>query len=86
MSAIAKPFISSSTAKNPNELVPVEEILSMDKLTITDPNVAANNKYQIVFVVNQLNAAPREIILNYASDAIRNTAFTNIKAAITTVI
>lgn len=86
MSAIAKPFVSSSTAINSKELVPVEQVVGMDKNTITDPNVPSNNRYEIIFSCIDSRSVAREITLKYATAALRDTAFTNLKAAICTTV
>ncbi len=86
MSAITKPFVSSSTASNSTTLVPVEQVIGMDKLDTTDPNQPANNKHMIIFNCVDSRSVAREVILYYSTVAVRDTAFTNLKAAICTTV
>ena len=92
MSALTKPFISSTTCDTPSVLVPAEKIITMDPFNIVDPQGSATQR-GIIFVVDTLNSAPREIKLIYSSGAndaanivLRDAALVNMGAIINTPI
>ena len=86
MSAIATPFISSTTANNPNTLVPVEQITGMDKLNVVNAPNSQPDSFRIIFAVTPPGSVPREITLFYSVEATRDAAFTAIKAVINTPV
>lgn len=85
MSGIAKPFVDSSTAINNEELIPVDHVVGMDKVSTKNPNQPLDDQFEIHF---QMKGEGHTMVkkLRYTTETIRNTAFTAIKTAISTQI
>lgn len=90
MSAITKPFIHSTrTIANPSGVVNSEEVSSIEKFTErghVGSNTPSLEVFGIKFSMKRWNDTPREITWRYTLEADRNTDFTAIIAAISTVI
>lgn len=87
MSGIAKPMVNCSTSTTPNQNIPVEKIVSMDKYQVgTDPNDATKQEVGIQFTMDLLSPQ-RTIKLKYpgstsAATTLRDASFTAVKTLI----
>lgn len=86
MSGIAKPHIKFTSAVTADQikLVPIEHIVSMEKIDIGQlPNQPANTaKYLIVFNLVYPNSQSKVVEINFASSAARNSSYTTAETAI----
>lgn len=87
MSALTKPFVhfTNATTNSAKKFVPAEMIHSAEALDVP----AINNdpaKYYIVFTSPNPTAATKEIKIEFASSAARNTSVTNLRTALSTAI
>jgi hypothetical protein len=80
------PFITSASALNPDTMVPVEKVISVDTLDVIDANVASNSKFQIIFTVDSYNSAPKQIFWNYVDAATRDLAYADVVSNCSTAL
>lgn len=88
MSALAKPHLKFTNAINSNTVVPSEHISSFEKLDIGAlPNQPDNTaKWSIAFQLVYPNSETKTVIIDFATEAARNTSFTNTVSALATAI
>lgn len=90
MSAIAKPFIHSTrTIASPSGVVNIEEVASIEKFTEkghAGSNTPSKEVFGIKFSMKRWDDKPTEITWRYTLEADRNTDYTAIVAAVSTVI
>jgi len=86
MSAIAKPhlFFAAATAPQADVVIPVDWIYSMDKLDIKASTLNNNTPVYMIVVtlVPAIGSAVREEKIKFATQALRDTSFTNAKTLI----
>lgn len=90
MSGIAKPMVNCSTSTTPNKQIPVEKIVSMDKLLIKDPNDATKLQVGILFSMD--NTSPQRSLkllypgLEGAATTLRDASYTAVKGLIAATV
>lgn len=82
MSALAKPNFFSASAINLHTIVNAELVKDIESITVSDPNNSTNDRFEIHF--HYVQPYTDVIKWRYTTAALRNTAFTAIKAAIAT--
>lgn len=75
-------FVSSNSAINPDVVVPVALVISINKSNYLDPNVSTSNIYAIEFKMNTALGDPASVYWEYITPALRNAAFTALKVAV----
>lgn len=83
MSGIAKPLVNCSTSTTPNQQIPVDKIVSMDKYILEDANDASKLQVGIRFTLDS-TCPVRDIELKYPGDkaaaiVLRDASFAALK-------
>ena len=88
MSGIAKPCVHFTAAENADTLVPVDHIVTAEKVDIPaiSNQPASTAKYQIKLTLVYPGSTTKDITINFTSDTDRDTSFGNLKTAISTAV
>lgn len=88
MSGIAKPLVHFTGSENTEDFIPVDHIVDVSKLDIPAGanQPAADERFLIVVNLVYPNSATKEKKISFTGETARNTAFTNLKAAISTAV
>lgn len=83
MSALAKPMIHSSRATS-GESVNVEEVLTFEKVVVTNPTGAVGSTFSLNFSM-KAGSVPRNIVWAFASQVDLDADFLAVQGLISTV-
>lgn len=85
MSAVTKPFFKSSSSTTPTKAIPVEDVVGSSSVDLPLLPILGVQRFQylIIFAMRS-DAMPRNEVLEYATSALRNTAYSAFLTAFAT--